>query len=90
MSSSLTDQICDLFESELDVDVPDLTTDLLEAGLLDSMVFVDLIMHLETTFLIEVPVAELEFDQFRTVNGIAAFVSGILETAAPLNQESAA
>ena len=75
MSVSVTDQICELFENELQVSIPGVRTDLLEEGLLDSMVFVDLIMHLETTFQIEIPIAELEFDQFRTVEGIARFIA---------------
>ncbi|MCH2204011.1 MAG: phosphopantetheine-binding protein [Fuerstiella sp.] len=75
MSVSVTDQICELFENELQVSVPGIRTDLLEEGLLDSMVFVDLIMHLETRFQIEIPIVELEFDQFRTVEGIAKFIA---------------
>jgi len=90
MSDQLAQQICDLFETELDILISDVNTDLIEEGLLDSMILVDLIVHLETQFKIEIPVAKLEFDQFRTVTGIAHFLVS-LDTGVPAqNQGSAA
>ena len=90
MSASRAQQICELFETELDIVVPDITTDLIEEGLLDSLVFVDLIVRLESLFDVPIPVAELEFDQFRTVTGIAEFIGTLGADAATSDQESAA
>lgn len=90
MSESRADQICELFKTELDIIVPSATTDLIEEGLLDSLVFVELIVRLESRFDIEIPVVELEFDQFRTVNGIVEFIDGLNADEKPAGQESAA
>ena len=90
MSDQLPQQICDLFETELDILIPDVKTDLIEEGLLDSLVFVDLIVGLESHFEIEIPVAELEFDQFRTVTGIAEFIESLGAEDTAKNHGSAA
>jgi len=90
MSDHLAQQICDLFETELEILIPDVKTDLIEEGLLDSLVFVDLIVGLESHFEIEIPVAELEFDQFRTVTGIAEFIESLGVEDAAKNHGSAA
>lgn len=90
MSDQTIQQICSLFETELDIIIPDAATDLIEEGLLDSLIFVDLIVRLEGCFDVEIPVAELEFDQFRTVNGIAEFIRSLTADGASDDQESAA
>ena len=90
MSDHLAQQICNLFETELDILIPDIKTDLIEEGLLDSLVFVDLVVGLESQFEIEIPVAELEFDQFRTVTGIAELIASLGKEDATQNQGSAA
>lgn len=90
MSEQLTHQICDLFETQLEILIPDVDTDLIEEGLLDSLVFVDLIVCLESRFDIEIPVAELEFDQFRTVTRIAAFIDSCVAPDTAREQETAA
>jgi acyl carrier protein len=77
MSKTLRQQVLDLFGSDLNLLVPSVDTDLIDQGLLDSLVFVDLIMKLETTFGVEVPVADLEIDQLRSVTRIAAFVTSL-------------
>ena len=75
MTDQLAQQIRDLFEMELEILIPNIDTDLIEEGLLDSLVFVDLIVGLESQFEIEISVAELEFDQFRSVTRIAEFIA---------------
>lgn len=90
MPETRAQQICELFETELEIVVPSAATDLIEEGLLDSLVFVDLIVRLENQFDVEIPVAELEFDQFRTVNGIAQFIDSLTTKDSVSGQESAA
>lgn len=89
MSESNTRQIMSLFETELNLLIPSADTDLIDEGLLDSLVFVDLIVKLETTFGVEVPVADLDIEQFRSVTRICEFV-GSLQNANASVQESAA
>lgn len=90
MSVSHTERIFELFERELRIVVPEVTTDLIGDGLLDSLVFVELIVQLEQAFDVEIPVAELEFDQFRTIEGIATFIQTLVVDELPDSQESVA
>ena len=77
MSSSriLCDEIQKLFGSSLGLDIPSAETDLLEAGILDSMSFIELLLQLESTFGIMVNFDDIEFGNFRTVEKIAEFVA---------------
>ena len=68
--SALIVQVCDTDEVLSD---PDL--DLFEAGLIDSMGFVELLFGLEQEFAIQVPPTEIERDDVSTVTKILAFVN---------------
>jgi len=49
-------------------------THLFESGALDSLGFVNLLVHLEEAFGFQVALAELELDDFRSIAQIAAVV----------------
>ncbi|WP_100642137.1 non-ribosomal peptide synthetase [Alteromonas facilis] len=56
----------------------DCDTDLIETGVLDSLTFVSLIVHLEVAFSIRISDLDTSaLEQFRTINSIAAFVRRI-------------
>lgn len=76
MSSThqLQQTVLELLTKEMQLPVPDVTTDLLDEGILDSLVFVDLIARLEEAFAFEIDLTELDIDQFRTVAQMADFV----------------
>lgn len=59
----------------LNVEVESAETDLFEAGLLDSLAFVELLLRLEREFGVTASVDDLELDNFRSIARIAAFVS---------------
>jgi D-alanine--poly(phosphoribitol) ligase subunit 2 len=63
-----------MFSTHLHIEIPSADLDLFEAGVLDSLAFVELLLHLEEEFGIRVPMEELEIDNFRTVRRIAQFV----------------
>lgn len=52
--------------------------DLFELGLLDSMAAVELIMNLDDTFGIKIPVSEMEREDWNTPNKIAASLEKLL------------
>jgi D-alanine--poly(phosphoribitol) ligase subunit 2 len=56
----------------LHVESPD--TDLLERGILDSMKIVELLLNLEQEFGIQVPMDDLDLEDFRSVSHIAGLV----------------
>lgn len=71
---ALHQQIINLFSEKLNLEVPSVDTDLVEAGLLDSLAFVDLIVSLEQEFGVNVAIDEIEIDNFRSIARIAEFV----------------
>lgn len=71
---TLQHQIAILFEREMHLDVPTPDTDLFEAGILDSLAFVDLVLHLERTFGVTIAIESLELDHFRSITAMAGFL----------------
>lgn len=67
-------KVAQLLAARLHLDVPSRDTDLFEAGLLDSLAFVDLVMDLEQTFGLRVSPDDLEVETFRSIERIARFV----------------
>jgi D-alanine--poly(phosphoribitol) ligase subunit 2 len=73
----LEGRIRELFLRALDIRIDSPEIDLIEAGLLDSLLLVELLLQLEQEFGMDVVMADLEIDDFRTVEGIAAFVTRV-------------
>ena len=73
--SALEARIHQLFRDKLKLDVPSVDTDLFETAALDSMVFVDLLLHLERELGVTVALEAIEFDHFRSIERIAEFVA---------------
>jgi acyl carrier protein len=71
----LTNELMALFAEQLAMEVPSASTDLIDAGLLDSVKFVELLLCLEQRFGVCVALDELEIDYFRSVRAIAALVA---------------
>lgn len=62
------------FVDRLQIEVPASDTDLLETGVLDSLGFVELLLHLEREFGVTVALERLELHHFRSIERIAAFL----------------
>lgn len=71
----LYDEVARLFAERLNIGVSSLDQDLFAAGILDSLTFVDLVLHLEQQFDIHIAADDLELENFRSVEKIAAFVA---------------
>ena len=63
------------FRERFGVDVPSAEFDLLETGVLDSMMFVDLMMFIEERFHVTAALEDLEIENFATVSNMANFVA---------------
>ena len=74
-SPDLHERIAGIFAAALNMDVPSADTDLFEAGLLDSLAFIELLLQLEREFGVATVLEDLEADNFRSIARIAAFVS---------------
>lgn len=86
MQQPIVQRLRNLLHEKLGVDVPDPGTDLFAEGLIDSLVFVDLVMLLESEFGLQVDLASVDFERFRTLDRIA----GLLESAGQGRDESLA
>jgi acyl carrier protein len=73
--TSLHDRIGQLFEDSLNIELPSVEADLIEEGLLDSLLLVELLVGLEDTFGINVNIVDLDIEDFRTVRRIGRLVA---------------
>jgi acyl carrier protein len=67
-------RIADWFLENLHLEIPSPETDLFETGVLDSLGFVELVLHLEQEFGVKITLEQVEIDNFRSVERIAAFL----------------
>lgn len=67
-------RVAAIFEEQLNVAVPSIETDLFESGGLDSLVFVELLMLLESEFEVVVELDDMDLDNFRSIRRIAEFL----------------
>ena len=70
-------QVADVVSERAGIDVPATSTDLLEAGLLDSLALVTLIVALEETFGVQLPLDDFDVDRFRSVDAMADFIGAL-------------
>lgn len=68
------DRLRTIFRDEFNIEVPDDDTHLFEEGLLDSLIFVELLVRLEGEFGVSVSLEDLEIEQFRSLSTIASYV----------------
>jgi acyl carrier protein len=66
-----TARVRDVFSRRMNLEVPSAETDLFETGLLDSLTFVDLLVHLEEEFSLKLRLDEIDLDSFRSSSRIA-------------------
>lgn len=69
------EKVTALIEERLGVAVPHSGADLIEAGLLDSLALVTLIVGLEDTFGCQLPMDDFDVDRFRSVDAMVEFLA---------------
>lgn len=74
----LSPRIAALISETLQVEVPTADTDLIDAGLIDSLALVSLITEIEAEFGVALPLDEFDVESARSVEGLAAYVSAHL------------
>ena len=75
------ERVAALIRDAVGIDVPAHDTDLFESGLLDSLTLVALLTEIEQAFGFELPLEDLDLDEFRTVERIGAYVERAREAA---------
>jgi acyl carrier protein len=71
----LRERITSFFANEMRLQIPSVDTDLFDTGVLDSLAFEQLLLHLEREFGVTISVENLEMDHFRSIAEIADFVA---------------
>jgi acyl carrier protein len=75
LHQGLDGRIRQLIQDVLNIEVHAPEADLIEEGLLDSLVFVELLVGLEDNFGISMDVVDLNIEDFRTVRRIGQLVA---------------
>jgi acyl carrier protein len=70
----IQNRLMDVFREKLELDVPSMETDLMHTGLMDSLVFVELLFQLEQEFGVIIAMDKLELDNFRSIDSIVQFI----------------
>lgn len=78
----LKQHIVDIFAEQFETRLPSEEIDLLEAGLVDSVKIIDLVLGLEQRFGVSLPFEELEIEDFRTVPKLAERIARAAAVAA--------
>jgi acyl carrier protein len=69
-----TDKLGELLRQEIDLALPSVDTDLIEEGVIDSMIVAEIVLLVERKLDITIPLEELEIETFRSVRSLAAFL----------------
>jgi acyl carrier protein len=77
--TSTVDRVRLLIEDVLSIEVPDDDNDMIDSGLLDSLALVSLIAGIEQEFQLELPLEDLDVDQFRSVESIVQLLATSLK-----------
>jgi acyl carrier protein len=72
--TALEHRIAALLSERMAREVPSTDTDLIAAGAIDSMGFVEILHHLEQEFGLRFRLEDLDIDHFRSVSRIAAIL----------------
>lgn len=72
--TTLPFQIRKLFEEKMELEVSSMEDDLLNMGILDSLGLMNLLLHIENEFGLQISIDDLELDNFRTIATIAEFI----------------
>jgi acyl carrier protein len=70
----VSDQIARILSEKLHVDPPGETEDLIDAGILDSFAFIELLVNIEQAFGVRVELESLDLTHFRSIEKITSFI----------------
>jgi len=75
-ANAIIERLGAVFVESFHIEAPSPDTDLLEAGILDSLQFVELLVQLEQRFGLRIEIDDLDLDDLRTLARIARLVAG--------------
>jgi acyl carrier protein len=63
-----------LFSEVMQLEVPSVETDLFDTGILDSQKFVELLLHIEQSFHMQINIEDFKIENFRCIKQIASLI----------------
>jgi D-alanine--poly(phosphoribitol) ligase subunit 2 len=75
MNDAILRELGDIFVEALHIEAPPPGTDLFESGTLDSLQLVELLLELERRFGFKIAIDDIDLEQLRTLERIAALVA---------------
>lgn len=72
---TIAPRVAAVLRERVHVDAPAPDVDLFAAGVLDSLAFVDLLLHLEREFAITIVPEDIDLERLRSIAAIARFVA---------------
>lgn len=76
--AQLLNRVERLFEHKLGLPVPLPDTDLFKSGMMDSLAFVNMLLHLEKEFGLKFSLDEIDLEKFRSIASIADHIGGLI------------
>lgn len=73
--ADIRERLHTVFSEALNVDIPSPDTELIESGIIDSLQLVELLAAVEEAFDVTVSVEDLDIENFRTFERLAAFLA---------------
>lgn len=74
-TDAVADRLRRLFLERFHVEVPSPDTDLLETGMLDSLQLVELLLQIEQTFGLRIPIESVDLNDLRSLARLARLVT---------------
>jgi acyl carrier protein len=73
--TALQNVFLQFFRDQFGVELPSTSTDLIDAGILDSLMLVEVVVFIESEFSVTTELDDLEMENFVTVDSMARFVT---------------
>ncbi|MEM9443589.1 MAG: acyl carrier protein [Pseudomonadota bacterium] len=73
--SNIQEALSQFFSDQFNVEPASTSTDLIEAGILDSLMLIEVVMFMETEFSVTAELDDLEIENFLSIDTMARFVA---------------
>ena len=73
----LQKEISSLLFENLNIEAPSADDDLIETGVMDSLKIVELLVELESRYVLKIPLEDLEIESFRSVASITRLIAAL-------------
>lgn len=73
--TDIKQSLVQFFQDQFDIELPSTSEDLIEAGILDSLMLIELVVFIESDFSVATELDDLEMENFVSIDSMARFVT---------------